>query len=373
MKKSILAAVIDQWSVVPPVETADLSGKTVLVVGANVGIGFEASKHFARMQPARLIIACRNEAKGKAALAGMYDRLKLNGYKGCEFWIVDLANFASVTAFADKFKREGGDLHILVMNAAILQLVYQPTADGWESLLVYFTFSAHCYGSYPPFRLQVNYLATSLLSLLLIPQLVAAGRKSSTPSRLVIVSSDLHYWVTPAKEVKASTTPLETLSNEEWCIPEHMRSRHNESKLLNILFVRALTDRLQSITPLSAVAVNPGYCYSQLRRDWYKKPTFSSARIAVAFHECLLVWTAEQGSRQLVFAAVGGRDNEDNMKAGYVNLGRLIEVADFVLSDEGRKFQNTVWNETIDILNGVSDKIAPIVQGYLVVPNSSIN
>ncbi|KAG2123492.1 uncharacterized protein EDB93DRAFT_1259072 [Suillus bovinus] len=353
MKKSLLASVIDQWSVVPPVETADLSGKTVLVVGANVGIGFEASKHFARMQPARLIIACRNEAKGKVALAEIE---RETGYNGCELWIVDLANFASVTTFSDKFKREGGDLHILVMNAAIVQLVYQPTADGWESVLVYCTFSARCYDSYPPFRLQ------SL-----------RGEKSSTPSRIVIVSSDLHYWITPAKEVEASTTPLETLSNEEWCIPEHMQSRYNESKLLNVLFVRALTDRLQSITPLSAVAVNPGYCYSQLRRDWYKKPTFSFARIAVALNERLLAWTAEQGSRQLVFAAVGGRDNEDNMKAGYVNLGRLIEVADFVLSDEGRKFQNTVWNETIDILNGVSDKIAPIVQDYLVVPDSSIN
>jgi NAD(P)-dependent dehydrogenase (short-subunit alcohol dehydrogenase family) len=75
MKYSFLDFVIKQWSALPPVETADLSGKTVLVVGANVGIGLESSKHFARMQPARLIIACRSEAKGKAALAGMYNRL----------------------------------------------------------------------------------------------------------------------------------------------------------------------------------------------------------------------------------------------------------------------------------------------------------
>jgi NAD(P)-dependent dehydrogenase (short-subunit alcohol dehydrogenase family) len=73
MKYSRLDFVIDHWSALPPVETADLSGKTVLIVGANVGIGLEASKHFARMQPARLIIACRNDAKGKAALAGMYN------------------------------------------------------------------------------------------------------------------------------------------------------------------------------------------------------------------------------------------------------------------------------------------------------------
>ncbi|KAG1730894.1 hypothetical protein EDB19DRAFT_1739666 [Suillus lakei] len=328
------------------------TGKTVLVVGANVGIGLEASKHFARMQPARLIIACRSEAKGKAALAEIeWD----TGYNGSELWIIDLANFTSVTAFADKFEKEGGDLHILVMNAAITQPVYQPTTDGWESTL------------------QVNHIATSLLSLLLIPQLVAAGIKSSTPSRMVIVSSGVHYWITLAKEVKASSKLLETLSSKEWCTPKHMRSRYLESKLLNVFFVRALTDKLQSITPLSAVAVSPGFCYSQLRRSWYEKPAFSFAKIVLAIEERLLAWTPEQGSRQLVFSAVGGRDNEENMKGGYVSHGRLVEVADFVLSDEGHKMQDTVWNETIDILNSVSDKIAPIIQEYLAVPYSSTN
>jgi retinol dehydrogenase-12 len=71
MKYSFLDFVIDQWSTLPPVETADLLRKTVLIVGANVGIGLEASKHFARMQPVRLIITCHSDAKGKAALAGM--------------------------------------------------------------------------------------------------------------------------------------------------------------------------------------------------------------------------------------------------------------------------------------------------------------
>lgn len=140
MKYSVLNFVIDQWSALPLVETADLSGKTALVVGANVGIGLEASKHFARMQPARLILACRSDVKGKAALAEIE---RETGYDRCELWTVDLANFASVTAFADKFEREGGDLHVLVMNAAIALPAYQRTTDNWESVLI--IWQRHCF------------------------------------------------------------------------------------------------------------------------------------------------------------------------------------------------------------------------------------
>lgn len=68
MKKSILAFLKDQFTHVPPVITADLSGKTVVVTGANAGLGFQAAKHFAKMKPGRLILGCRNEEKGKAAV-----------------------------------------------------------------------------------------------------------------------------------------------------------------------------------------------------------------------------------------------------------------------------------------------------------------
>ena len=74
MKKTFLSFVADQWSTLPPVESVDLSGKTVVVVGANVGIGFEAATHFARMSPAKLIVACRNDDKGKAAVSGTFSR-----------------------------------------------------------------------------------------------------------------------------------------------------------------------------------------------------------------------------------------------------------------------------------------------------------
>ncbi len=67
-KKSFPSFLRDQLSTVPPVARADLTGKTVVVVGANTGLGFEAVKHFARMNAGRLILACRSRGKGEAAI-----------------------------------------------------------------------------------------------------------------------------------------------------------------------------------------------------------------------------------------------------------------------------------------------------------------
>ena len=68
-KKTQMTIVKDQFVKIPPVATADLTGQTVVVVGANTGLGFEAAKHFSRMSPEKLILACRNEERGNAALS----------------------------------------------------------------------------------------------------------------------------------------------------------------------------------------------------------------------------------------------------------------------------------------------------------------
>ena len=46
----------------------DLSGQTVVVVGANVGLGYEAAKHFSTMGAARVIMACRSKERGSEAV-----------------------------------------------------------------------------------------------------------------------------------------------------------------------------------------------------------------------------------------------------------------------------------------------------------------
>lgn len=159
----------DQWTPAAPVEKADLTGKTVLVLGANTGIGYEAAKHFATMKPARLVMACRSQERGAAAVASEYKPLfrlpssielracfhdtadiKQSTGFDAELWLIDLCSFASVKAFVDKFEKEVERLDILVANAAIISTKYETTEDGWETSCVLFRF-------YAPFVLTLIY------------------------------------------------------------------------------------------------------------------------------------------------------------------------------------------------------------------------
>ena len=148
MKFSAVRFFSDQFATVPPVEHEDLSGKTVVIIGANVGLGFEAAKHFARMSPNRIILGCRSKERGEAAAisetnqllsyhSGSHFRPKElkaeTGYESAELWIIDLAQISSVVDFAERFEKDGGRIDILLLNAGIEPFPGQQlTADGYE-------------------------------------------------------------------------------------------------------------------------------------------------------------------------------------------------------------------------------------------------
>ncbi|KAG6848066.1 hypothetical protein H0H93_003712, partial [Arthromyces matolae] len=114
-KMSFLTFAAGQLRPVPPVETADLTGKTVMVIGANTGIGYEATKHF---------------DKGDAAVQRIE---KETGSKAAELKLVDLSSFSSVIAFVDEVEKDGGRLDIVVANAGMASSTYRATSDGYES------------------------------------------------------------------------------------------------------------------------------------------------------------------------------------------------------------------------------------------------
>ena len=108
--------------------------------------------------------------------------------------------------------------------------------------------------------------------------------------------------------------------------------------VINVFFVRELTKRLPANSPVIVTAVNPGYCKSQLGR--HPTPFY---RMLDQIMEALLARTTEEGSRQLVWAAVGGAGREFDLRGGYVNKANLEEVSDYALSDEGSAVQARLW------------------------------
>ncbi|KAK7007445.1 hypothetical protein R3P38DRAFT_3031127 [Favolaschia claudopus] len=339
MKVSFGTFLRSQFAKQPPVLKADLSGKTVIVLGANTGLGFEASKHFGSMNPGRLILACRSQSKGEAAL----EKLRTaTGYTKAELWLIDLSDFESVKRFADKFERDGGRLDILVENAALSTPKFQPTKDGWES------------------SLYVNDLATPLLAFLLLPAMIKTAERYSVIPRIVVVASETHYWVTLDKKVLQSPNILKTMGSAEYCTKDTMANRYPLTKMINIFFVRAFNDRLPVSTPLVIDAVNPGLCKTELMRDvkGFMAMIFGALMNVLAF-------TAEEGSRQLVFGAIAHPDKPDALRGQYLSACRIFEVSDFILSAEGVKAQNRIWNELVEILGDFDSRVLAIVHQYL--------
>ncbi|KAJ6447906.1 hypothetical protein C8R47DRAFT_433575 [Mycena vitilis] len=132
------------------------------------------------------------------------------------------------------------------------------------------------------------------------------------------------------------------------------------TKLLDIFFVRALNARLGQTTPIIVHAVNPGLCRSELMRG------ISGILAAFeAFCSWILAFTTEVGSRQLVWAAVAQEDRPDSLRGAYIHACKVAEPSDFVLSAEGVKAQDRLWDELFDILGKVDSRVMTTVEEFL--------
>ncbi|KAG9316765.1 hypothetical protein JVU11DRAFT_2827 [Chiua virens] len=312
-----------QWTTIP-VPNADISNKSIVVTGANVGLGFEAAVHLAKLKPERLLLTTRDEAKGRQTKQDIEERSTIKNLN-VDVWPLELTSFDSVRKFADRVESEGLSMNALIANAAVSPIVYAKTQDGWEPTL------------------QVNYLSTALLSILMLPHLV----KTATPteaSRLVIVSSEAHFLARELTGANGWPSILGKLNDEEYCTPSVMRDRYQLSKLLEVMFVRELASRLPDPTPVAVSAINPGFCHSRLTRSLESN---SLLGFVIYVDKALLARTAEAGSRTLVHPAV--EPSERARHGRYVTCCEAAEESDYVLSEEGREISRRLWAETGDL------------------------
>ena len=102
----------------------DLSGKIVVITGANTGIGFIAAQEMAKLNPTKIIFACRSEERGMEAIAKIRgaNPSKDSGETNMEFMKLDLNDLVSVQAFATAFNAKYERLDILLNNAGIMML-----------------------------------------------------------------------------------------------------------------------------------------------------------------------------------------------------------------------------------------------------------
>ena len=117
-----------QWKVS---DMPNLSGKNVIVTGANSGVGYEAARAFAE-KGAHVVFACRSRERAEEAVAELS---KQNPKVSVEIAILDLADMASVHNFAQQYNASHERLDILVNNAGVMAIPYRETADGFEMQL----------------------------------------------------------------------------------------------------------------------------------------------------------------------------------------------------------------------------------------------
>ena len=196
----------------------DLSGRTIVVTGANSGIG-EWTARALTSAGARVIFACRQRATGEAAV----ERARA-AHPGCkaEFAALDLASFASIRRFAEQLDAKRIDA--LICNAGLFTFTWAETEEGFERTV------------------GVCHIGHFLLARWLMPRLLA-----SKEPRFVMVASVSH--ARPPK-LDFARLPL-TRKNFRGMIA------YGQAKLCNVLMAKALQSRYGG-RGLIACALHPG-------------------------------------------------------------------------------------------------------------------
>jgi NAD(P)-dependent dehydrogenase (short-subunit alcohol dehydrogenase family) len=189
----------------------DLTGKVVVITGANSGIGKAAAVQLAETG-AYVVMACRSLERGAIALDEVISR---SGSESVELLQVDMSSQGSIQEFVKAFLHRHQHLDVLIHNAANFDLTRKApvlTAEGVETIFA------------------TNHVGVFLLTSLLLDVL-----KDSSPSRVITVASK-GLVVYPNLDIE-----LDNLNGERDFSPQHA---YYHSKLAQVMYTYDLAERL---------------------------------------------------------------------------------------------------------------------------------
>ena len=201
-----------------------MKNQVCIITGANSGIGKETALSLAKLG-ATVILLCRNYERGNIALKSIITE---SNNKNVELMLCDLSSQNSISDFISKFKNKYDSLNVLINNAGILLNKRTISVDGVEN-----TFAINHLG---PFI-----LTNSLLDLL----------KSSSPSRIINVSSSAHY---------RANFDLDNMQGEK---KYSSFEAYCKSKLYNVLFTYELSRKLAG-SNVTVNCLHPGFIPTNL-------------------------------------------------------------------------------------------------------------
>ena len=233
-------------------DLTDQKGKTVIVTGANSGLGKVTASELARAG-AHVVLACRNTEAGEKAAAGMSGDVDVRS--------LDLADLDSVRAFA---QATSGPVDILINNAGVMATPQRKTAQGFE------------------LQFGTNHLGHFALTGLLLDRL-----KESANPRVTVLSSTAH---------RMGTINFDDLQSEQ----SYSRWKaYGQSKLANLMYAYEFARRAKAAgSPIVVTAAHPGYAATDLQSK-----TESLWDRLMVVGNAIMAQSAEAGAWPTLYAA----------------------------------------------------------------------
>jgi len=244
----------------------DLSGKTVVITGANSGLGLVAADALAA-KGAQVVLACRDQAKGHAAEAEIRGR-----HAGAKTALMslDLSSLADIRRFADAVQAAHPRIDVLMNNAGVMALPYRKTADGFEM------------------QFGTNHLGHFALTGLLLDRML-----KTDGARVVTVSSGAHRM----GRIR--------FDDPQWEQGYRKWPAYGQSKLANLLFAYELQRRLAAAGATAiSVAAHPGYAATNLQAVGPQMQGSSLLERLMEIGNTLFSQSAAMGALPQIYAAV---------------------------------------------------------------------